>query len=170
MRKWLNAHHTPDDCVLALGLDWTEEHRIDGRIVNGEWRPGTRERWLPYDTEYPLCDAPHVTKHQLLDAFRERGIEPPRLYATGAPHANCGGACVRAGQAEWARLLWWNRPRYREWEQEEADRRAELGDVAILRDRTGGASRPLPLSELRARLERDATLFDADDEGSCACV
>lgn len=157
--------------VLALGLDWTEEHRIEGRTVRGEYRPGTRERWLPFATEYPLNEPPHVAKAQLLDAMRDRGIEPPRLYATGAPHANCGGACVRAGQAEWERLLRWNRPRYLEWEAEEQETRELLGkDVAILRDRRGGSVTPLSLRSFRERLERNPSLFDADDEGACACV
>lgn len=170
MRAWIEAHYSPDECVLSLGLDWSEEHRIDGRMIKGEYHPGTRERWLPFVTEYPLTDPPLVAKAQLLDAMRSRGIEPPRLYATGAPHANCGGACVRAGQAEWERLLRWNRPRFLSWEAEENESRELLGDVSILKDRRGGTTKPLSLTAFREQLERDPTLFDADDEGACACV
>jgi hypothetical protein len=42
-------------------------------------------------------------------------------------------------------------------------------DVAILRDRRGGQSRPLTLRAFRERLESDPKLFDADDEGACGC-
>lgn len=170
MHDWLETHATPETAVLHLGLDWTEDHRIDGRTVKGEHQPGTRELWLPWRTSYPLCDPPQLVKAQLLDLWRTRGIEPPRLYATGAPHANCGGACVKAGQAEWRRLLYWNRERYLMWESEEEASRDVLGDVSILRDRTGGTTLPLPLRRFRERLEGDSSLFDADDEGACACM
>jgi hypothetical protein len=170
MRAWLAARYSPDDVAMSLGLDWTEEHRIEGRMVKDEWRPGTRELWLPWVTTYPLLDKPLLTKPVLLALWRSRGIEPPRLYATGAPHANCGGACVRAGQAEWRRLLYWNRDRYLEWEAEEELSRDLLGDFSILRDRTGGSSTPVSLRSYRERLEHDPSLFDADDEGACACI
>jgi hypothetical protein len=39
--------------------------------------------------------------------------------------------------------------RYAEAERQEVELRAELGDVAILRDRSGGRSRPLTLREFR---------------------
>jgi len=170
MRAWLAAHYAPDDVLMSLGLDWTEEHRIEGREVKGEWRPGTRELWLPWRTIYPLLMHPLLTKPDLLSAWRARGIEPPRLYATGAPHANCGGACVRAGQAEWRRLLYWNRDRYLSWEAEEEESRDLLGDYSILRDRTGGSVTPVSLRDYRKRLEHDPSLFDAEDEGACACL
>jgi hypothetical protein len=41
--------------------------------------------------------------------------------------------------------------RYAHAEAEEQRLRAELGDVAILRERRGGVTRPLPLTELRRR-------------------
>lgn len=33
------------------------------------------------------------------------GIRKPRLYEMGFPHNNCSGACPRAGQGQFARLL-----------------------------------------------------------------
>lgn len=170
MRAWLEARYDPSEVTMSLGLDWTEDHRIEGRLVKGEWRPGTRELWLPWRTRYPLLYPPKLTKPALLSLWRERGIEPPRLYATGAPHANCGGACVRAGQAEWRRLLYWNRDRFLSWEAEEEESRYLLGDVSILRDRRGGSVTPVSLRAYRERLESDPSLFDAEDEGACACM
>jgi hypothetical protein len=64
----------------------------------------------------------------------------------------CGGACVRGGQRHWAHLLKVFPDRYAQAEADEQRLRAELGPVAILRDRRGGVSRPLPLTELRRRL------------------
>jgi hypothetical protein len=61
----------------------------------------------------------------------------------------CGGVCVRGGQRHWLHLLEVFPDRYAEAEAEEQQLRAELGDVAILRERRSGVSRPLTLTELR---------------------
>lgn len=172
IRSWLEDNYDPADVVMHLGLDWSEAHRIDGRMVQGKWRPGTRERWSPWVTGYLLTEPPLVEKPRLLQNSRDRGIEPPRLYADGFSHANCGGACVRGGQAQWELLLRTNRPRYLEWEGDEEETRAMLGkDVAILRDRRGGAGgRPLSLRAFRERLDRSPAMFDDSDWGACGCT
>ncbi|MEW1837493.1 LAGLIDADG family homing endonuclease [Nonomuraea angiospora] len=81
---------------------------------------------------------------------------------------NCGGACVRGGQAQWARLLEADPERFAAEEAEEQQLRTYLGkDVAILRDRKGGTTKPLPLTELRRRVSGGQV--DADDWGGCGC-
>ena len=65
----------------------------------------------------------------------------------------CGGVCVRGGQKHWLHLLSVFPDRYAQAEQREQELRAQLGDVAILRERRGGISRPLTLTELRRRHE-----------------
>lgn len=160
LRGWIDEHCDPADTMIYLGYDWTEPERIAAA-----W-----PQWKPYKVAAPLADPPYVSKPDLLALFRKRGIEPPRLYAQGFTHANCGGACVRGGQAQWALLLQVNRPRYLEWEAEENKSRELLGkDVSILRDRVGGPVKPLPLTKFRERLERQPTLFDTDDWGACGC-
>lgn len=109
IRAHLDAVYNPAGTVNYLGFDWTEDHRMAGSV--GPWEP--------WRIESPLMTEPYPTKADILDAWRTRGIEPPRLYALGWGHANCGGACVRGGQAQWA-LLWRTIPdRYAEWEAEE---------------------------------------------------
>lgn len=66
-------------------------------------------------------------------------------------HNNCGGVCVRGGQKHWLHLLSVFPDRYAQADEHEQRLRAELGDVAILRERRGGISRPLTLAELRRR-------------------
>jgi hypothetical protein len=145
---------------VYLGYDWTEMHRVEAAM----------KHWAPWTVECPLTQPPHRWKLQLLDLFRERGIEPPRLYGYGFQHANCGGGCVRGGQAQWSLLLTVNRPRYLEWEAEEELSRAELGkDVSILRDRAGGTTTSLSLRSFRERIERQPSMFDEDDWGACGC-
>lgn len=162
LRTWIEENGNPDHTVVHLGYDWTEEHRLEK----------ARPHWEPWTVAAPLCEPPFLTKARILDAWRERGIEPPRLYAQGFGHANCGGACVRGGQAAWELLLRVNRPRYLEWEAEEEQTRALLDkDVSILSDRRGGGKRrPLSLQVFRERLEATPGLFDADDWGACDCI
>lgn len=63
--------------------------------------------------------------------------------------------------------------RYARAEATEVKMRALLGkDVSILRDRTGGKTKPLTLTVLRTRIEQqreDQPSFDDLDEGGCGC-
>lgn len=159
--RWRGEHCDPADTIVYLGYDWTEPHRVEA----------ARRHWAPWTVDCPLTRPPYLWKQQILDLFRQRGIEPPRLYGYGFAHANCGGACVRGGQAQWSLLLQVNRTRYLEWEGEEETTRAMLGkDVAILRDRTDGDLQPLPLRVFRERIEAQPSMFDADDWGACGCL
>ena len=161
LRKHIEATYDPTDTVILLGYDWTEPHRLEK----------ARPLWEPWRVECPLMEPPHLWKEQMLELFRERGIEPPRLYAQGFPHANCGGACVRGGHSQWDLLLRVNRPLFLEWEAEEERTRQELGkDVSILTDRRGGGKRkPLPLSVFRRDREQHGADDVGEDWGACGC-
>lgn len=131
--------------------------------------------WAPWAVDAPLMHPPLLEKWDVLGRLRGRGIEPPRLYAQGFSHANCGGACVRGGQADWELLLRVNRPRYLEWEAEEHETRVMLGkNVSILRDRTNSDrrthGRPLSLAAFRERLDSQPELFDTEEWGACGCT
>lgn len=165
MRRYIDDRFDPAGTTVYLGYDWTEPHRMTAAVPH----------WAPYTVAAPLMDAPILGKHALLDLWRDRGIEPPRLYAQGFHHANCGGACVRGGQAQWELLLRTHRDRYLTWEAEEATTRQLLGkDVTILRDRRDGSTTPLTLRTFRERIEQadcdQPGLFDADDWGACGCM
>ncbi|MCC7408308.1 MAG: hypothetical protein IT442_09560 [Phycisphaeraceae bacterium] len=157
-RKWM-AENAPD-AVVVLGIDWTEEHRI----------VGARKGWEPWEVEFPLCERPYVMKPDLLNDLEARGIRRPKLYAEGFEHNNCGGGCVRAGIGQF-RHLYRQRPEiFRQWEQGEEEMRALLvSNVTILRDRTGGITRPMTLRELRNRLDVQPSLFDGEEWGGCGC-
>lgn len=159
-RKWLDANRSPDDTEIIVGIDWTESHRLERMAA----------RWLPWRVKAPMCDAPYLTKEQMHLEAEYCGIPRQRLYRMGAPHANCGGGCVKAGIGHFARLYRAWPERFAEWEKNEADLRDTLGDVSILRDRRGGAVAPLPLSVLRARLETDAEEIDLFEIGGCGCM
>ncbi|GAB7050844.1 hypothetical protein JCM9534A_59700 [Catenuloplanes indicus JCM 9534] len=143
-REWLEANCDPADTILYVGIDWTEMERI----------PGITRGWAPWTVRMPLCEPPYIDKRQIEAELRRREIEPPLLNRLGFPHNNCGGACVRGGQAQWAHLLRTFPDRFAAKEAHEERMRAQLGaDVSILKDRTGGATRPLPLRLFRSRVE-----------------
>lgn len=161
-RKWLEANCDPITTTIHVGIDWTEQHRL----------PAIRRGYEPWQVEAPLCDPPHKLKQDLIADARAVGLDPPRLYRLGFAHNNCGGGCVRGGQAQWAHLLRTFPERYATWEREEESLRAELGDIAILRDRTGGEVRPLTLREFRESVEAgNADQDELDfDWGGCGCL
>ncbi|MET7396299.1 hypothetical protein ABZS66_22740 [Dactylosporangium sp. NPDC005572] len=142
-RRWLREHTDPASTVLYVGIDWTELRRT--YAIEAGWRP--------WPVKFPMCDPPLLSKEDMLAECRRLGIEPPRLYGLGFSHNNCGGVCVRAGQRQWLHLLRVFPDRFHAAERHEQQLRDQLGDVAILRERRGGISRPLTLRELRRRHE-----------------
>lgn len=156
--KWLKENYTPETVTVHVGIDMSEIHRYD-RL---------RERKLPWRYEAPLCQNMYILKPQMLDALRKEGIEPPRLYKLGFAHNNCGGGCIKAGMGHFAHLLKTLPDVYAEWERNENELRDMLGNVSILRDRSGVATKPLPLVQLRRRIE-DGYQPDLFDIGGCGC-
>ena len=155
---WVTDAAAAGPVTQIVGLDWTEMHRFERM----------RDR-MDVEVRAPLVefklDKSHV--HGMVEAA---GLKRQRLYDLGFEHANCGGGCIKAGQSAFAHLLRTMPDRFEMWEREEASLRQELGDVAILRDRSGGDTTPLPLSELRERIDLQPTLIPADDWGGCGCA
>jgi hypothetical protein len=161
-RQWVWDNCDPDETTIYLGIDWTEVHRYERAAP----------RWAPFKVEAPMCDKPYMDKAQVLDWLRAEGIQPPRLYEMGFPHNNCGGFCVKAGQASFRLLLERMPERYAYHEAKEQELRDHLGsNVAILKHRSGpDEGKPLTLREFRERLERQPALFDHYDYGGCGCM
>ena len=127
--------------TIALGLSWEEQHRLEG----------PRRMWAPNSVIYPLVEEPWLTRDQRIETMRADLGFVPELYDMGGfEHANCAGACVKAGQAQWRRLLDVRPEVYQRWEQNEEAFREQVGkDVSILRDRIGGTVKPLTLKRFR---------------------
>ena len=157
-RRWMEEN--APGATVVLGIDWTEEHRLAGAAAG----------WAPFPVRAPMCDAPHLTRRQMLAELDLAGIERPRLYRLGFAHNNCGGGCVRAGVGHFSHLYRTLPDVFERWEQGEDGVSNHLGGgVTILRDRAGGDTTPLPLCELRRRLDLQPTLFDGGEWGGCGC-
>ena len=161
INAWIQENCDPEDTTVYVGIDWTEEHRF-GPI---------RDRYaaLGWRYEAPLCEPPYMTKKEMFVRAELEGLEIPRLYDLDFAHNNCGGFCVKAGQAHFANLLAKLPERYAYHEGKEQDIRRQLGkDVAILRDRRGGKSRPMTLQEFRMRVQAGGD-YDKFEVGGCGC-
>ena len=157
-REWIDERW-PDGTTVALGIDWSEVHRADR----------ARPQWEPHQLVAPLCDPPYLDKEQMLAAADDAGLPIPRLYRWGFTHNNCGGFCVKQGQAGFLQLLVHLPDRYAWHEAEEQRLRDHLDkDVAILRDRTGGTTTPLTLRELRERHKAKPQQLELLDDATCA--
>lgn len=159
-RDWLEANCDPADTTVYVGIDWSETHRL----------PAIEAGWAPYPVKAPMTEAPFLDKSAMQLECLRAGIALPRLYRTGFPHNNCGGFCVRAGQAQMELLLREHPERYRYAEEREQELRDHLdADVSVLKDRTGGDAKPLTLRAFRERIEGQPNLFDPLDFGGCGC-
>jgi hypothetical protein len=162
--RWKQAHCDPADTICYVGIDWSEKHRYDALAARWAAKGG-------WKYEAPLCEAPWLTPRDVRDWMRAEGMPPPRLYALGFHHNNCGGGCIKAGQGHWAHLLRTFPERYAWWEAHEQEMRDYLGkDVSMLTDRRGdGKKKPLTLTVLRERVQSGGQI-DLFDIGGCGCA
>ncbi|WP_017754077.1 adenine nucleotide alpha hydrolase family protein [Calidifontibacillus oryziterrae] len=159
-KKWITKRFNPDECILYLGIDWTEEHRIKAPTEN----------WKPYTVRFPMCEEPYVTKDELLSELEILGIEIPRLYKLGFAHNNCGGFCCRAGQGHFANLLEKLPERFAYYEVIEEELRQFLGsNVAIMKKTKNKVTFPYTLRQLREDIEAQKPV-DMTDVGGCGCM
>lgn len=152
------ADNAPDAAVV-LGFDWTEHHRAER----------ARRAWSPRRVRAPLLEPPYLERDDMLEVIRASGLVPPRLYAWGLAHNNCGGFCIKSGISHFVQLHHANPTRFAEFERKEAEVAAHIGKpVSVLKDRRGGETRPMSLSKLRERIEA-GELLPKFDLGGCGC-
>ncbi len=156
LNRWVKENCDVDDCTIYIGLDWSEIHRIDR----------FKQRMVPWVVEAPLAFKPYLNKKEMLAEVLADGIKPPRLYDMGFPHNNCGGFCVKAGQAQFRLLLDKMPERYAFHEQKEKELAEYLGKkVTILRKVIDGVLTPITLTEFR-----QMETYDCYDWGGCGCA
>ena len=160
LKKHIFDNYRPTDHAILFGMDFTEANRLENMA----------QIYSPFEVWAPMTMAPLWDKCQMQKRIKSHyGIEPPDLYKEGFPHNNCGGFCVKAGQAHFAHLLKVRPDTYAYHEREEQAMRDFLGkDVAILRDRRGGVTKPLTLAAFRARVASGE--FEKHEWGGCGCA
>lgn len=160
--KWVDdfmADNPLEEVIIYLGIDWTESHRLDN----------ARKRRPKYTIEAPLCDKPLLSGVDIREALKGEGIDLPRLYKMGFSHNNCGGACVKAGQGQWERVLKEMPERYRKHERLQNELMDDVPTARpFLRMVVDGDIDYLTLTDFRRHVE-DNKQVDAFDVGGCGC-
>jgi hypothetical protein len=157
---------TPEDTTIYVGFGLDEDDRMERLIASG----------APWKFDFPLTWSPVLGRCDLADECRRRGVEPSNTYELGYPHDNCGGACILAGQKQWAGLLIDDRELYLHNERKEQvflarQRAAGRKERTILKDRRGGVTRNLSLKQFREEIESGKrTPDDSWRETSCSCM
>lgn len=161
---WIAERYTPENCTVYVGIDFTEAHRYE-RMA---------KRKLPWVYKAPLIDDP-MTKAEVLRWAEKEGLTLPPLYAAGFPHSNCGGFCIKAGQAHYRRL-WKEFPqRYLEYERKEQEVYDHIGKRnPFLRVTQNKKLYYITLREFREQFlepeDRGASCqVDLFDFGGCGC-
>lgn len=161
LRKWVHENCNENEDIICIGIDWTEEHRFKR----------AEPLHAPFKLWAPLCEPPHINKQDLIEQLKVLNIKVPRLYEMGFPHNNCGGFCIKAGQAQFKKLLEQMPERYKYHEEKEKEMMQLLNrKVTVLRDRRGGKSKPLSMSEFRERVEENDKSIDSNEWGGCGCA
>lgn len=152
------ANYDPENTVLYLGIDWTEEHRRNAPIKN----------WSPFKVEFPMCEAPYMTKDQMLEVLKADGIEVPRLYKLGFSHNNCGGFCFRGGIGHFNNLLNQMPERFNYHAKKEQEMREFLKkDVTILKRTINGEAQRYTLEQLKN--DNNVSQLEMFEIGGCGC-
>ncbi|MCK5564524.1 MAG: phosphoadenosine phosphosulfate reductase family protein [Planctomycetes bacterium] len=129
--------------TIHIGYDFSEVERCDA----------TTEAYkkLGYAVDYPLLWKPYEYRKYSQVAREDWNIEPPRMYALGYKHANCGGQCVKAGRGDWKRTYINFPERYEEAESWEAHmiKNVTAKLFTILRDQSNQEVKPVTLKEFR---------------------
>lgn len=165
IRKWQKDNLDPNYHVINVGIDWSEIHRLE------RLQARSKTEAIQWQYEAPLCEKPFVNKEALLGELKRLGIKVPRLYTLGFPHNNCGGFCVKAGQAQFAKLLKEFPERYAFHEKKEKELQAYLQKpVTIMRKMVKGKKQTMSLQQFRESLQKQQDLFDKDEWGGCGCA
>jgi hypothetical protein len=121
---------------------------------------------------FPLLDSPEIFSEDAREFVEQTmGVRAPRLYYAGFSHNNCGGFCFKAGQAQFAKLLKFDRERYLYHETKEQEVAALIGKPhTILRRQRGGVKHNLSLKQLREELEAGIGCDMKDTGTPCDCM
>ena len=148
--------------VKVSGLDFSEKDdripRFDAAVAK-----------VGFSTWHPLLDAPILGSCAQVNLVESWGYPKQVLYEKGYPHNNCGGACVLAGISQFVGLLSDFPERYSYHEKKEKEFFEKTG-YPILRNRRGGKTQPMTLSELRLRVESGDTEGLREFRSTCSCM
>lgn len=157
--NYVTHNFNPDDTEIAVGIHAEELERAVA--IRRNWE---NNGWTII---FPIIENDHLTREQEIERMREWYGVSLDLYEKNFEHNNCAGACVKAGQRQWAQL-WYHYPEvYMEWENLESrwnDRFAEQygREYTILRITRNGKRHYISLREFRETILEPAAQGEVD--------
>jgi len=148
-------------CIKVSGLDHTEQDRIE--------RFDRVHKLLGFDTWHPLNEPPFISPCEQVEMLKGWGYPDQKMYEKGYPHNNCGGGCVLAGISQWVGLYHDFQDTFMYHMEKEAEFFKRTG-YCILRNRRGGETKPLLLSELVDRIKNDDLAGLQEFRSTCGCM
>lgn len=145
----------------VTGLDATEPDRIE--------RFDKLKKSQEYETYHPLASDFRMIPCQQIQYVRDLGYPEQVMYSKGFPHNNCGGGCVLAGLSQWVGLYQDFPDTFEYHKQKEAEFNAKTG-YGILRDRRGGTTKTMLLSELEERIKTNDLKGLTEFRSTCGCM
>jgi len=162
IRKYLASNYNPNECVIWIGIDCTEEHRLHPVV----------ERNKPYLYRSILIENNiFLTNTFKFEWLLRNNIKIPRMYNMGFSHHNCGGFCIKSGQAQFKRL-WELLPEVYD-ENENQEQLAIANNPKLkpfLRKTINGKIRYLTLKEYREEFLEPNKEIDETEFGGCGCA
>lgn len=162
IRKHLVDNYSPDDCVIWIGIDCTEEHRLAPVVA--------RNKPYTYRSYFIENDIFLTPEYKFKWCLTNR-IKIPRMYEMGFSHHNCGGFCVKAGQGHFQLLFKVLPDVYMENENEEQLAIKNNPNLKpFLRKTIDGQLRYLTLKQFREEFLEPGMTVDSDEFGGCGCA
>jgi hypothetical protein len=159
LTEWIRERYEPHECVVWVGIDCTEAHRLKQ----------VSERYKPYIYRSILVENDvFLTREDKIKWYEDMDLPVPRLYKAGLSHNNCGGFCVKAGQAHFKKLYEVAPDVYLHHEaQQEALMQKVPSARPFLRKTINGKLEYLTLKEFREKHLETADMYDF---GGCGCA
>lgn len=149
---------------ITFGFSMMEQERLD--YVKTK-KPNAK---APLIEDYPKTFWDKTAMYRFIQS---KNIELPYLYKIGMSHNNCGGFCVKAGQAHYAKLLKKDPELYAKHEDKQEKFIKSLPETS--RDKVGfitvqrkGQKYYLTLKQFRLWVQAGKP-YDPLDLGSCSC-
>lgn len=163
IKKWIRANYTSENCLIWVGIDASESHRLNPVVQNN----------LPYQYRSIMIERDiFLSSSDKLKWCDENNIELPKLYKLGFPHNNCGGFCVKAGLTQF-KMLFELLPDVYFMNENEEQIALKLNPNArpFLQKTIKGVKYYLTLKEYREKyLEDKEYEEDRYDYGGCGCA
>lgn len=164
LTKWIRANYKPDECVVWIGIDASESHRL-GPVV---------ARTLPYIYRSILIEEDvFITPKQKIAWCNTNNIKPSIMYEMGFSHDNCGGFCVKAGLGQFKKLYELLPETYAENEKQEQDAITNNPKLKpFLRKTINGKLTYISMKEYRENylVPNQVTEDEAMEFGGCGCA